>query len=58
MNGLLTKVLDAHGGLERWRSYNMVSWSEARDCTTSMRVWMSRGYLWRQEECSPLAFSS
>src|ERR1700719_3248057 len=24
MNGLLTKVLDAHGGLERWRSYNNV----------------------------------
>jgi len=24
MNELLTKVLDAHGGLERWRSYNKV----------------------------------
>jgi hypothetical protein len=24
MNGLLMKVLDAHGGLERWRSYNKV----------------------------------
>ena len=24
MNDLLTKVLDAHGGLERWRSYNKV----------------------------------
>ena len=24
MNGLLTKVLDAHGGLERWRSYDNV----------------------------------
>src|SRR5215468_2526335 len=24
MNGLLTKVIDAHGGLERWRSYNKV----------------------------------
>ena len=24
MNELLTKVLDAHGGLERWRSYNQV----------------------------------
>ena len=24
MNELLTKVLDAHGGLERWRSYDKV----------------------------------
>jgi hypothetical protein len=24
MNELLTKVLDAHGGLERWRTYNKV----------------------------------
>jgi hypothetical protein len=24
MNELLMKVLDAHGGLERWRSYNKV----------------------------------
>ena len=24
MNDLLTKVLDAHGGLERWRSYDKV----------------------------------
>jgi hypothetical protein len=24
MSELLTKVLDAHGGLERWRSYNKV----------------------------------
>jgi hypothetical protein len=24
MNELLTKVLDAHGGLERWRRYNKV----------------------------------
>src|SRR5215470_1398997 len=24
MNELLTKVLDAHGGLERWHSYNKV----------------------------------
>ena len=24
MNELLTKVLDAHGGLDRWRSYNKV----------------------------------
>jgi len=24
MNELLTKVLDAHGGLERWRGYNKV----------------------------------
>jgi hypothetical protein len=24
MNELLTKVLDAHGGLKRWRSYNKV----------------------------------
>ena len=24
MNELLTKILDAHGGLERWRSYNKV----------------------------------
>ena len=24
MNELLTKVFDAHGGLERWRSYNKI----------------------------------
>ena len=24
MNELLTKVLDSHGGLERWRRYNKV----------------------------------
>ena len=24
MNELLTKVLEAHGGLERWRTYNKV----------------------------------
>jgi len=24
INELLTKVLDAHGGLERWRGYNKV----------------------------------